>query len=97
MTISLSMRVSAVPDTLIQELDGESVLLNLASERYFGLDEVGTRMWQVLTTKSTIQAAHEALLSEYQVEGEVLRHDLLELVEKLVAHGLVAVSDTELD
>ena len=44
-TFPATTRVRAAPDTLMQELEGESVLLSLASERYFGLDEVGTRIW----------------------------------------------------
>jgi hypothetical protein len=93
MTLSLQTRVRATPDTLVQELAGESVLLNLASENYFGLDEVGTRMWQALTTADSVAAAHTALLSEYDVAPDVLRQDLLDLVQQLVEHGLVSLSD----
>ena len=50
MTVSFSDRV-AVPDgVLISQLQEESVILNLESERYFGLDDVGTRFLTVLTT-----------------------------------------------
>lgn len=93
MMFSPSLRVRAAPDTMVQELAGEAVLLNLASERYFGLDEVGTRMWQALTTADNVQAAHTALLSEYDVAPDVLRQDLLDLVQQLVEHGLVSLSE----
>jgi hypothetical protein len=76
----------------MRELDGESVLLNLQSERYFGLDEVGTRMWVALSTSESIQTAYEDLLSEYDVDAEQLHQDLESLIEKLVEHGLVEVS-----
>jgi hypothetical protein len=92
MTLSPHTRVRATPDTRMQELEGESVLLNLASERYFGLDEVGTRMWQALTTADSVEAAHAALLAEYDVDAERLRSDLLDLIGQLVEHGLVALS-----
>ena len=87
------MRVVVPADVLVRELDGESVILNLKSERYFGLDEVGTRIWAVLSTSESIQSAYEMLLSEYDVDGEQLRRDMQELVEQMVAHGLVEVSD----
>lgn len=80
-------------DILIRELDGESVILNLKSERYFGLDEVGTRIWVTLSTSESIQAAYENLLSEYEVDGEQLRQDMQNLIEQLVEHGLVELSD----
>jgi Coenzyme PQQ synthesis protein D (PqqD) len=93
MTLTPKLRVRAAPDTLVEELAGEAVLLNLASERYFGLDEVGTRMWQALTTADNVQAAHATLLSEYDVAPDVLRRDLLDLVQQLVEHGLVSLSE----
>jgi hypothetical protein len=87
------MRVSVPRDVLIQELDGEAVLLNLDGGRYFGLDEVGTHMWKALTTSASIASVYEALLAEYDVDPQALRRDLEELVEKLVEHGLVAVAE----
>ena len=93
MTQSPNLRVRAAPDTMVQELAGEAVLLNLASERYFGLDEVGTRMWQALTTADNVQAAHTVLLSEYDVAPDVLRQDLLDLIQQLAEHGLVSLSE----
>ena len=76
---------------LIRELEGESVLLNINSETYFGLDEIGTRMWQLLTTCESIRAAYKSLLLEYDVEPEKLYQDLESLIEKLVEHGLLEV------
>ncbi|MCB9103885.1 MAG: PqqD family protein [Anaerolineales bacterium] len=90
--LTVDTRVVAPPDVLIRELDGEAVLLNLASESYFGLDEVGARMWQVLTTSESIEAAYDQLLAEYDVEPERLRQDVLDLVDQLAAHGLVDLS-----
>jgi hypothetical protein len=78
---------------LVQELDGEAVLLNLKSETYFGLDEVSMRMWQVLTTSPSIQSAYELLLNEYDVQELKLHQDLDELLDKLVEQGLVQVSN----
>jgi hypothetical protein len=83
------------PDVLVQELEGEAVFLNLKSGRYFGLDGVGTRFWQTLTTTASVQAAHEALLAEYDVDEETLKRDLQELLDQLVAHGLVEVGGDE--
>ena len=89
MTVSFSDRV-AVPDgVLISQLQEESVILNLESERYFGLDDVGTRFLTVLTTSESIEAAHEKLRREYDVDPHVLRDDLLDLVDKLVDQGLL--------
>ena len=81
-----------VPDgVLVRELAGESVLLNLNSESYFGLDEVGTRMWTVLIASPSTEAAFDTLLTTYEVEPLQLRNDLHNFIEKLVDLGLLDV------
>lgn len=92
MSISFSDRVKIPDDVLISHLQEESVILNLDSERYYGLDGVGTRILSVLTTSDSIEAAYERLINEYAVDGPVLRQDLLELVESLVQQGIVEVT-----
>ncbi len=62
MSISFSDRVKIPDDVLISNLQEESVILNLDSERYYGLDDVGTRILSVLTTSDSIEAAYETLL-----------------------------------
>ncbi|GEM_PF-1471537 len=90
-TPPFTARLAVPTHVMVRQVDGESVLLNLNSERYFGLDAVGTRMWSVLTTAQSIQAAFDALLAEYEVGAEQLRQNLQELVSKLVENGLVEV------
>ena len=89
-----SMKVRAPSDTLFNVIGGESVLLSLKSERYFGLDAVGTRMWTVLTTALSIEAAQQTLIQEYDVDPQRLRQDLYALVEKLLDEGLVETAST---
>ena len=89
MTISFEHRVNVPDGVLISNLQEESVILNVESERYFGLDDVGTRFLTVLTTSESIGAAYETLSSEYDVDREVLRNDLLTLIEKLIDQGLL--------
>lgn len=86
-------RLEVRRDVLTRELRGESVLLDLASERYFGLDEVGTGMWRALTGAKTIDQAIQVLESEYDVEPARLRSDVAALVQKLAEAGLVDVRD----
>ena len=93
MALSFSSKVCAQPDVLVNSVEGESVLLNLARESYFGLDEIGTRMWSVLTTSPSIQSAYESLLSEYDVGADQLRQDLDGFVQTLVDNGLVELRD----
>ena len=89
--VPFTMRVTVPAHVMVREVQGESVLLNLNSERYFGLDEVGTRMWATLTTSASVQVAYEVLLGVYAVDAEQLRQHLQELIAKLVENGLLEV------
>jgi len=90
--ITLESAISVPEDVLFREVEGEAVLLNTATGKYFGLDEVGTRMWTLLAEHGQVQPAYRALLEEYDVAPEQLQQDLLDLVGKLVAHGLIQVT-----
>ncbi|MEN8147743.1 MAG: PqqD family protein [Campylobacterota bacterium] len=80
------------PDTIFaQEVDGEMVLLDMASENYFGLDAVGSDIWQLLQEGKTLQEANDALIEMYDVSPEQLKIDIVEFVQKLIDAGLVQV------
>ncbi len=74
---------------LVRHLHGESVLLNLESERYFGLDETGTRMLELATTMPSIGAAYERLIEEFEVEPPLLLQNFNDLLNRLVENGLL--------
>ena len=89
-----SAKVRITPDVLHQELGGETVLLNLANENYFGLDEVGTRVWQLLGETHSANAVFTRLIEEYDVSAEQLRTDVGRLIAELVTAGLVSLGET---
>jgi Coenzyme PQQ synthesis protein D (PqqD) len=84
-------RVAVPQHVMIRLLDDESVFLDVKTERYFGLDKTGTRMWQLVTAAPSIDAAYQKLLEEYDVAPEVLRENLAELLNRLVDLGLLHV------
>jgi Coenzyme PQQ synthesis protein D (PqqD) len=93
--VSFADRVEVSPHVLVRFLDKESVLLNLETERYFGLDETGTRMWQLVTTAPNIDAAYQELRNEFDVESELLRLHLTELLGRLVDNGLLQIQPAD--
>jgi hypothetical protein len=91
MSITLSQKVRFKPDVLVQQVGGEIVLLNLESEAYFGLDEVGARMMNLLNEGNSPAEVVDKLLQEYEVDRETLTQDLLALVEECLTHGLLEI------
>jgi len=90
---SFRNRVKVPEGVMFREIAGEAVLLDLNSETYFGLDEIGTRMWSVLLASASIEDAYQVLLDEFDVEPEALRSDLSAFLEKLAGSGLVSLTD----
>src|ERR1700757_4748617 len=84
-------RVVVPAHVLVRHLDGESVLLNLETEVYFGLDAIGTRMWELMTSAPNIETAYAELSEEFEVEPELLRNNLADLLGQLIDHGLLKV------
>jgi hypothetical protein len=87
--IDFANRVVVPEQVLVRQLDDEIVILDLASESYFGLDDVGTAMWNEVTNANSIEQAYTALLEQYDVEPEVLRNDLQNLLQQLVDQQLL--------
>lgn len=78
-------------DVLFQELQGETVLLNLTTGVYLGLNPIGTRIWRLMESKQSLREVLDAMLQEYDVPEEQLTGDVVSLVDKMRAHGLVEV------
>ena len=79
------------PSTMHRELQGEGVLLQLDTGKYFGLDEMGQRMWELIVAHGDFDRVVQALLEEYDVEREVLAADLTRLVDELRASSLIEI------
>ena len=93
--ISLQQKVRISSEVLAQEVDEETVLLDMKSESYFGLDEVGTRIWQLLKETGNLQTVFDTMLEEYEVDEKQLKKDLLDHVMQLVEAGLISLVSSE--
>lgn len=93
MTVNYQHHVTVPSKVIFRELLGEAVVLNLGNEKYYSLDDIGTRVWQLLTGSATIEQAYQALLVEYDVEPDVLRKDLDDILNRLLENELIHLTD----
>jgi hypothetical protein len=91
-TIALDSAVSQADGVLYRNLEGEAVLVHLASGACFELDAIGTEVWEMIGRGETLVNVLEALAAEYDVERSVVTRDLVALVNELAIHGLVQIS-----
>jgi hypothetical protein len=89
------MKIQIPDDVMFRILGGEAVILNVGTGVYFGLDEVGTRMWQLMSEHGSTDQVVETMLNEYEVEEAQLRADLDKLIEQLSEKGLLKTDAEE--
>lgn len=90
--MKLTDRFSISDDVVSRELGNETMLLDFASNTYFGLDEVGGRIWQLLEDGTSPAEACDALIAEYDVARDVLESDVLALLADLLERRLIVAA-----
>jgi len=77
------------PHVVFRDLDGEAVLLDLSSGTYFGLNEVGTRVWQLLADGRDEDQIVATLIAEYEADPAVIARDVARLLGDLRSRRLI--------
>lgn len=84
--------IQRTEDQISRDLGNEGVILNLKKSMYYGLNAVGTRIWDLISEPRRIGEVLDIILEEYEVEPGRCKTDLLELLEDLSAEGLIQVT-----
>lgn len=85
--------VVAARDQVSSDLGGEVAILNLRAGMYYGLDDVGARVWQLLQEPAVVGDIQATIAQEYEVEPTRAREDVLALLKQMADEGLIEVDD----
>ena len=91
--LTAESKIAPAPQAVACELAGETVILDMASDRYFALSAIGTQIWNWLQTPCTFGSVCERLLEEYDVAPEQCQADVAALIDQLEQQGLVILSE----
>ena len=91
--ISPNAVIFSTENQISSELAGEAVILNMTSGVYYGLNEVGARIWELVQTARPFDELHSILLEEYDVSPEACKQDLTKIILELKEARLVEVND----
>ena len=83
--------VVAGKEQIATEMGDDVVILGLKTGAYYGLSAVGASIWKAIQQPSSIAQIREAIMDEYDIDAEQCTRDILELLERLTAEGLVDV------
>lgn len=81
----------ATSEQVSTRLDDETVLLELKKGTYYGLNAVGTLIWEMVQQPQSIEALYCAVVERYDVEPETCKRDVLRLIEEMQVAGLVEI------
>ena len=91
--MNLSNHIKIPSDVMDRRVGDETVILNLASGTYYGLDPVGAHMWELMSGGHSLGEIRDRLLEGYEVEADRLEQDLFKLVGELQAQGLIQLNE----
>lgn len=90
-SLTAASRVRRSAEVLHREIEGEAILVDLDSGRFFGLDEVGARVWAGMEREATVASLVDLVVAEFRVGRPRAERDLLALLRDLAKRGLVRV------
>jgi hypothetical protein len=88
--MNLSDRAKVPAQVMARQVGEETIILDLASGMYFGLDAVGARVWQLMGEGKTLAQICDTMRAEYEVSPEVIERDVLSLAESLCSRQLIS-------
>ena len=95
MKITVESSVQRNPEMVSGNMDGEVVMLSLQRGEYFGLDKIGSRIWELIEHTVKVDEVRIILMDEYEVDEETCLKDLIEFLDDLQNKGLVIVNQVE--
>ena len=87
----LQQSIKLSPDVMARHVGKQLFILSVKTECYFGLDEVGSRMFALLTAGASVGDTLDQLEAEYAADQDVLRRDLESLIGQLSSHQLIEI------
>jgi hypothetical protein len=91
--LTLNSIVESTKDQVSSDIGGETILLSLQSAMYYGLDAVGSRIWELMQQPIRVSAIRDVIAQEYDVETAQCEADVIAFLREVAAKGLIAVSN----
>ena len=91
-SVSLNSTIKRNPELVSSDVDGEKVMMSIESGEYFGLDSVGSRIWELIENPIQVNKLIELLLDEFEVEKEQCKEDTIDFLDQLFEKRLIIIS-----
>jgi hypothetical protein len=89
--INTTTIIQRIPDILFSEMDEETVLLRIQNGEYYGLDQTGSRIWQLIEKPISFGQIIDTLVAEYNVSRTACENDVVEFLKGLYENKLIRI------
>ena len=80
-------------DIVSSDIDGETVMMSIENGKYYGMDTIGSRVWELLEVPITLTDMCTRLSEEYEIDENTCSNDVTSFLEKLKEEKLISVMD----
>lgn len=92
-TLNTDSTVYRNPEMLSSDMDGEKVMMSIENGEYYGLNQIGSRIWELIETPKTIDELIGKLTDEFDVSPELCENDVMVFLKELLEKNLITVND----
>lgn len=93
MPLTDSSRLVRDPDLVQTDMDGYTMLMSIESGKFFSINPLGSRIWEILERPARLDAVCQTLLEEFEIEPEQCQEEVVAFLESLLNQRLVRVQD----
>ena len=84
--------IIATRDQVSNDLGDEKIILNMKTGEYYGMNAVGSHVWDMIQESRTVDEVIAALVEKYGIDQERCEHDIMALLKEMSEVGLIEVS-----
>ncbi len=89
--ITMDSMIVGETNIVFNEMDGETIMMSIENGEYYGLNSIGSRIWQLLQSTKTVSEICDAVLPDYDVTPEQCAQDVLNFLNRMAEKGVVKI------
>lgn len=91
--IGLKTIILRNPEIMHNDIDGEAVMMSIEQNSFYGIDEIGTQIWNFLENPTTPEKIITEMMQHYNVEREKCESDLMNFLNEILNNKLILIND----
>jgi len=92
-TVTLQSVISRNPEIIHSSMDDEVVMMSVDQGLFFGVDKIGTHIWNLLETPAKVENLIEKLMAHYDVDPELCKHDTLLFLNDMLVKRVIMIEE----